>query len=115
MSDDRTDPKKVKARVDVANVLEALGARFDIETGGWDDEDRFYCPFCADLGSNKPAGRANSLTGLWFCFACGSGGDIFTAVKLARGVDFNEALQWVLDKWPEQEVDFDPWATEETP
>lgn len=110
--------KRTKARVNAVDVLEALGATFpwSANEGFWgDDEAPFFCPFCEDRDSRNPAGRVNEMTGLWFCFSCGNGGDIFTAVRKARGVGFDEALQWVLDKWPEEVTDFDPWADEETP
>jgi CHC2 zinc finger len=106
---------RTKARVSVVAVLEKLGARFPWQTSdAWDDETSFYCPFCDDLASRKAAGRANEVKGLWHCFACGSGGDIFNAVRQARGVEFNEALQWVLDEFPEEVTEFDPWAEEGT-
>lgn len=106
--------RETKARVKVADVLERLGARFDTEVyAAWDDEERFYCPFCDDLLSERPAGRANEMKGLWHCFACDSGGDIFSAVRKARGVDFDEALQWVLDQFPVEVKEVDPWADEQ--
>jgi len=112
MSDDVV--ARTKARVNVVDVLERLGARFPSDEWHrvWDDETTFFCPFCDDLASRKAAGRANELKGLWHCFACGSGGDIFNAVRQARGVPFDEALQWVLDQFPEVEVEHDPWAEE---
>jgi DNA primase len=116
MSDDLV--ARTKARVKIVDVLERLGARFPVDDWGsaaWDDETSFYCPFCDDLGSHKAAGRANELKGLWHCFACGSGGDIFNAVKQARAVSFDEALQWVLDQFPEEVKEVDPWAAEGTP
>lgn len=112
MSDDLV--AKTKARVNVVDVLEKLGARFSTDEWHrvWDDEATFFCPFCEDLMSGKPAGRANEAKGLWHCFACGSGGDIFNAVKQARGVKFDEALQWVLEQFPEEVTEVDPWAEE---
>lgn len=108
---------KTKARVNVVDVLERVGARFptdDWAKNAWDDETSFFCPFCDDLVSDKAAGRANEMKGLWHCFACGSGGDIFNVVRQARGVKFDEALQWVLDQFPEKAVNDDPWAAEGT-
>jgi DNA primase len=108
---------RTKARVNVVDVLDKLGARWPTDAWGnnaWDDETAFFCPFCEDLTSDKAAGRANELKGLWHCFACGSGGDIFNAVRQARGVKFDEALQWVLDQFPEEVTEFDPWAEEGT-
>lgn len=106
--------RETKARVKVADVLDRLGAQFYAESyAAWDDEVRFYCPFCEDLDSDKPAGRANDMKGVWHCFACNAGGDIFTAVQKARGVGFDEALQWVLDQFPVEVREVDPWADEQ--
>lgn len=103
---------ETKARVNVTHVLERLGARFPITYASWDDETQFFCPFCDDLASERPAGRANEMKGLWHCFACGSGGDIFNAVRQARNVPFDEALQWVIEEFPKEAIDVDPWAEE---
>lgn len=103
---------RTKARVKVSEVLSRLGAHYPLDKFAWDDEESFFCVFCEDLDSGKPAGRSNEMKGLWHCFACGQGGDIFTAVRLARAVPFDEALQWVLNEFPETEVEVDPWAEE---
>ena len=106
----RPDPSiaDVKARADILTVLEELGAKVAPE-GGWDEEVRVFCPFCVDLNSKKPAGRANSLRGLYFCFACGTGGDVIKLVMIGKGLDFTAALHWLDAKFPGQAED--PWST----
>lgn len=107
MSDDLT---RLKARVSVEDVLIKLGAVFP-NTWGITDEAPFFCPFCDDAGSSKPAGRANELVGLWHCWACNRGGDIITAVRESGIADFNDALQWLLDEFPKEVEDVDPWGS----
>lgn len=107
----RTDPRIVdlKARVSVEAVLVQMGARFQ-NTSLTVQEAPFFCPFCDDIGSDKPAGRANDLEGLWHCWSCNRGGDVFTAVMEGKGLKFDEAFQWLLDTYPDTEVSFDPWG-----
>ena len=112
---DRYDLDKLKSQVSVFSVLEKAGARFT--TGTYmRDEEPFFCPFCDDLGSSKPAGRANDMAGLWHCWSCNRGGDIFTAAQeylkdRDESAGFNEALQFILDEFPTKEdEDTDPWG-----
>lgn len=108
MSTERVDVAKLKARVSVEDVLVELGAVVPA-TGFLAQEVPFYCPFCDDIGSTKPAGRLNDLEGLWHCWACNRGGDVISAVREAKGLGFNEALEWLAERYPE-EVDVDPWG-----
>ena len=103
----------IKARVNVVTVLERFGAL--PETYGLVfEETKFYCPFCDDIGSTRPAGSADEMKGLWHCWSCDRGGDIFTAVRYGTGItNFNDQIQWVVDNYPDEEVEFDPWRSEE--
>lgn len=109
MSTERFDLEKLKARISVETVLEDLGASIP-STGFLADEVPFFCPFCDDIGSSKPAGRLNDMSGLWHCWSCNRGGDIISAVREAKGLGFNEALQYLLDTYPNEEEDVDPWG-----
>lgn len=113
MSDPRTDVRLIKARVNVMDVLEKMGATAADYYAAVADEVSFYCPFCEDKDSRKPAGRANELSGLWHCFACNAGGDVITAVERGLGLGFNEALQWLIEEYPMKEADVDPWSDEQ--
>lgn len=106
---DRSDIDRLKARLSVETVLTELGAVFP---GAFSmaQEQPFFCPFCDDVGSSKPAGRANDLEGVWHCWACNRGGDVITAVMEGKGLPFIESMQWLMDQYPEQEVFVDPWA-----
>ncbi len=94
----------LKSRIDIIDVLEKLGARFEERSwAGWDDEFPVYCPFCEDIDSRKPAGRANVLKNLYFCFNCGVGGDIISItqehIKRADRLPatFNDAVSWLTE------------------
>lgn len=103
------DIADVKARADILEVLELLGGRIDT-IGGWDDEVKVFCPFCEDRQSKKPAGHANSLKGLYFCFSCGTGGDVIKLVMIGKHLDFLGALDWLARKFPKTKGE-DPWTT----
>jgi DNA primase len=47
------------------------------------------CPFHND---QNPSLSVNIETGLYHCFACGAGGDIFKFYMLIKGVNFKTAL-----------------------
>lgn len=105
------DVKALKDRIGVMSVLTELGAE-PAWDGDWDNL-KFFCPFCDDIGSTKPAGSADDLKGLWHCWSCLRGGDIITAVREGKGLGFNEAVQWLVETFPDEEVEFDPWRSEE--
>ena len=78
--------QELKKRIDILDVLEESGARFEMwqvygKNPGWDDEVCVFCPFCEDRDSRKPAGRANILKQLYFCFNCGAGGDVISVAQ----------------------------------
>ena len=50
------------------------------------------CPFHKD---KKPSLSINTQKGLWFCFGCGKGGDIFSFIKEIEGVNFPTAVKIV--------------------
>jgi hypothetical protein len=59
---------------DILEVLEFFGATFPEGVFVIGEEVEYYCPFCADATSHRPAGRANVLKNVCHCFACGVGG-----------------------------------------
>lgn len=104
-----TDLVKLKTRINVIEVLEVAGASFS-GTDPYADEVKFFCPFCEDLGSTKPAGSVNTLENVWHCWNCNRGGTVIdAAMEITKG-SFNDALTWLLVHYPEEEVLLDPWA-----
>jgi len=103
-----SDVKKLKSRVDIVDLLFKIGG-----SGGWaqpnfaDEEVQVFCPFCEDRHSHKPAGRANELKQLYFCFNCGTGGDVIHLARRhltdTRGeeVTFGDTLAWLEETFPE--------------
>jgi len=101
----------VRARADLIVVLEDAGARIDTSSAAaWDEETPVFCPFCEDISSKKPAGRANQLKGLYFCFSCGWGGDVIKIVRETKGLGFDEALDYLDKKFPKEGERANPWT-----
>ena len=50
------------------------------------------CPFHDD---HSPSMTVNPTLGIYKCFACGAGGDVFKFVKEHEKIDFNGAVEWV--------------------
>jgi hypothetical protein len=113
----------LKARIDILDVLENIGARMRLGES-WDDEVQVWCPFCEDRGSKDPAATANPIKGLMFCYQCGFGGSIIDialkAINQARdhedddifgtyGATISDAVAWLEATWPEEKEADDPW------
>lgn len=109
-------------RIDILEVLKKVGARTRLAEN-WDDEVQVWCPFCDDLTSKKPAGRANPLKGLYFCYACGFGDNIIGIAEQhlkdneipdpfwGSYVGRDTAIDWLEENWPTAEAEDDPWSS----
>ena len=53
------------------------------------------CPF---HGEKSPSFKVNPSTGLWHCFGCGEGGDVFSYVQRRENLDFPDAIRCLADR-----------------
>ena len=53
------------------------------------------CPACG-ASDNKTSTKLYITSEWWFCFACGRGGDIITAVQILEQLSPKEAAEWLL-------------------
>jgi DNA primase len=84
------DKERVRAATDlVALVSETVQLR---QRGG---EWWGCCPFHHE---KTPSFKVNPSTGLWKCFGCGKGGDVFTYVMERESLDFVGALRYLADR-----------------
>ena len=77
----------IKARVSVREVLELLGVRIKNRTA------------CCPLHQDNTPSLSFKDSGLWYCFVCGVGGDVFTLVEKTQRLTFKEAFAWLNDKF----------------
>lgn len=54
------------------------------------------CPFHEE---RTPSFSVDPAKGLYHCFGCGKGGDIFTFVRETQGLDFTEAVEWLGERF----------------
>lgn len=81
---------EIKARL---NIVELVGAYVRLEKAGsrW----KARCPFHQE---RTPSFMVNEERGMWHCFGCGKGGDVFAFVMEIEALDFREALQLLAQK-----------------
>ena len=53
------------------------------------------CPF---HGEKTPSFKVNPATGLWHCFGCGEGGDVFSYVQRRENLEFPDAIRYLADR-----------------
>ncbi len=53
------------------------------------------CPF---HGEKSPSFKVNPSTGLWHCFGCGDGGDVFSYVQRRENLDFPDAIRYLAER-----------------
>ena len=53
------------------------------------------CPF---HGEKSPSFKVNPNTGLWHCFGCGEGGDVFSYVQKRESLEFPDAIRYLADR-----------------
>lgn len=84
------DIEAVRQRV---NILDLVSGHVQLRKSGRSYTGR--CPFHDD---NSPSFSVDPSKGLYHCFGCGEGGDIFTFAMKTAGLDFNEAVEFLAAK-----------------
>ena len=59
---------------------------------------RSYTAICPFHEEKTPSMSVDRARGLYHCFGCGKGGDVFTFVEETQGVDFGEAIEFLARK-----------------
>ena len=83
-----------KERVRQATDLVALVAE-TVELRQRGQEFWGCCPF---HGEKNPSFKVNPNTGLWHCFGCGEGGDVFTYIMKRENLSFPESIRYLADR-----------------
>jgi DNA primase catalytic core len=54
------------------------------------------CPFHDE---RTPSFSVSPAKGMYYCFGCGKGGDVFTFVEETQGLDFTSAVEWLAERF----------------
>jgi DNA primase len=82
--------EKAKEGIDLLTVAGDVGAELRKKGGRW----RGKCPLC-DNGAHSDAFSLDEGKGLFYCFACGRGGDLIGLVELWGPFSIPEAVAWL--------------------
>ena len=97
----KSQTERLKTASDIRRVATSLGLK--------GKGRRFFCPNCQAAGSTGHKTPDLSVTNRGFrCFKCGATGDVIELVKLAKGVGFKAAVDWLAT---EMGVERPKWKT----
>ena len=88
----KEDVEKVRAAADLYDIVSASVSLKPSSTGTF----MGLCPF-----HDEKTGSFNvrPALGVWHCFGCGLGGDVFKYVEQQENIDFREAVELLADKY----------------
>ena len=88
----KEDVEKVRAAADLYDIVSASVALKPSGSGNFVG----LCPF-----HDEKTGSFNvrPSLGVWHCFGCGLGGDVFKFVEQSENIDFREAVELLADKY----------------
>lgn len=87
-----TDEDKERVR-QATDFLQLVGETVELRRRGADWWG--CCPFHHE---KSPSFHVNPSTGLWKCFGCGLGGDVFSYVMHRENLEFVDAIRYLADK-----------------
>ena len=84
----QAEKEALKSRVDIVRLMESLG----VSLAKKGRSRMGHCPFHED---KTPSLSVNQEKGLYKCFGCGKGGDVFTFVMQKLGLGFPKAVSYL--------------------
>lgn len=87
-----TDEDKERVR-QATDFVQLVGETVDLRQRG--NEFWGCCPFHAE---KSPSFKVNPQTGLWHCFGCSDGGDVFSYVQKRENLEFPDAIRYLADR-----------------
>ncbi|MEE1295861.1 MAG: DNA primase [Bifidobacterium sp.] len=86
----KEDIEKVR---NAADLYDLVSATVTLKPSGMDD----YVGLCPFHDEKTPSFSVKPSMGVWHCFGCGRGGDVFKYVEESEGIDFREAVEYLAD------------------
>ena len=97
----REDIDRVRA---ATNLIDLVGAVTTVKRQG-----RTHVAICPFHQEKSPSLSLDPARGLYHCFGCGKGGDVYTFVQETQSLDFNEAVEF-LARQAGIQIEADPGA-----
>lgn len=88
----KEDVEKVRAAADLYDIVSASVTLKPSGTGT-------YVGLCPFHDEKTPSFSVRPSLGVWHCFGCGLGGDVFGYVEQQENVDFREAVEVLADRY----------------
>ena len=77
-----------------ANIVDVISGYSKLKRAGG-HTFKGLCPFHSE---KTPSFTVDGAKGLWHCFGCGEGGNIYQFVQKVESLPFPEAVEWLADK-----------------
>ncbi|EPI41928.1 CHC2 zinc finger domain protein, partial [Gardnerella vaginalis JCP8522] len=88
----KEDVERVRAAADLYDIVSATVTLKPSGTGTFVG----LCPFHDE---KTPSFSVRPSLGVWHCFGCGAGGDVFKYVEQKENIDFREAVELLADRF----------------
>ncbi|RSX54827.1 DNA primase [Bifidobacterium dolichotidis] len=88
----KEDIEKVRARADLYDIVSSSVTLKPSGTGA-------YVGLCPFHDEKTPSFSVRPAMGVWHCFGCGRGGDVFGYVQERENIDFREAVELLADQY----------------
>lgn len=88
----KEDIEKVRATADLYDIVSATVTLKPSGTGT-------YVGLCPFHDEKTPSFSVRPALGVWHCFGCGLGGDVFGYVEHQENIDFRDAVELLADKY----------------
>ena len=88
----KEDIEKVRATADLYDIVSATVSLKPSGTGT-------YVGLCPFHDEKTPSFSVRPALGVWHCFGCGLGGDVFGYIEHQENVDFRDAVELLADKY----------------
>ena len=88
----KEDVEKVRAAADLYDIVSATVTLKPSGTGT-------YVGLCPFHDEKTPSFSVRPALGVWHCFGCGLGGDVFGYVEQQENIDFRDAVELLADRY----------------